>query len=78
MSAEMSAQEKYICQICGAIAMVSIKLCRPEQADAHRKFCGANALRVCADKLSSMKYKCDACNSVSANPDSLCSPSENR
>ena len=55
--------------------MKSSELCHPTREKSRTKFCGANALKVCVTKRASMKYKCDACNSVAASADCLCSPS---
>ncbi len=66
----------YSCQNCGASAEESSKLCNPTSAELSTKFCGVPAGKVCNGKLAAMKYTCDACSSVSADPENLCSPSK--
>jgi hypothetical protein len=64
----------FICRNCGVRAHNSGNLCRPSTEQLDEKFCGFNALQVCDQKRSAMKFKCDACLSVSAEPHNLCSP----
>ena len=68
----------YTCQNCGVSAEESSRLCRPSSEELSNKFCGAPATQVCNSKLVEMKYSCDACGSVSANPETLCNPSQIR
>lgn len=64
----------YTCRNCGVRDDNAENLCRPSAEQGDEKFCGSNALDVCDKKIVSMKFTCDACLSVSADPDKLCSP----
>ncbi len=65
----------YTCQNCGATADDSSSLCKPTSEELDSKLCGVPATQVCEDKVTTMKYSCDACGSVSAFVECLCSPS---
>lgn len=62
----------FVCQNCGVKSDMVRDLCRPVDDELEENFCGDNALGVCDDNISSMKYNFEACNSVSANPENLC------
>lgn len=65
----------YTCQNCGLAADNPSDLCNPQEKEQDSKICGASAVEVCQGSVPNMQYSCDACGSVSAKAEHLCSPS---
>ena len=63
----------YTCQNCGFTADNSSSLCNPTEI-VEDNLCGISEDLVCEDKLTSMKYSCDACGKLSADAELLCDP----
>jgi hypothetical protein len=68
----------YTCKNCGAIANEPGHLCNPCDDKEKCSFCGApevDALHICKDKLTAMKFQCGGCGRVAMEKDHLCKPS---
>ncbi len=68
----------YLCQNCGVEAEDERGLCNPISDELEGKSCDIVAEQVCEDKHDAMRFSCDSCGRVSADPEYLCSPSEIR
>lgn len=66
----------FTCKNCGSTANDASRLCNPDFEVTPVKFCGSPSSEVCDGQKKAMKFSCDACGSLSASPDNLCSPRE--
>ena len=67
----------FFCANCGAVALDSRNICRPQGRGTKADWCGSESAKTpsfCQNKVNTTRYTCKKCGQTAINPGLLCEP----